>query len=98
MSLCGPSDYRYCWNVHRDFASQRLLDSLPSIFHRRCAMQAHGDMLRKFKPFNDVDEHFLAQLATKLRLEICAPHRPPARSDRPVSSRPSDRFVRIRIG
>ena len=32
-------------------------------------MQAHGKMLRNFPPFAAVDEHFLAMLATKLKLE-----------------------------
>ena len=65
--------YRYCWNCHRDFAAQKLLDSLPAIFQRRCALLAHGRILRSFEPLAEADEHFLAQLSTKLRLEVFLP-------------------------
>jgi hypothetical protein len=32
--------YDHCWACHQDFAAQRLMDDLPSVFKRRASLQA----------------------------------------------------------
>ena len=65
--------YEYCWTRHRDFAAQTLLESLPTVFQRRCAMAAHEEKLRRFAPFAQSDERFIASLSTKLKPEVYMP-------------------------
>ena len=65
--------YEYCWTRHRDFAAQSLLNRLPSVFQRRCTMSAHEEKLRRFAPFAQSDERFIASLTTKLRAEVYMP-------------------------
>ena len=65
--------YEYCWTRHRDFAAQSLLNRLPTVFQRRCAMAAHEDKLRRFAPFAHSDERFIASLSTKLQPEVYMP-------------------------
>ena len=57
--------YEYCWVRHRDFASHQLLGSLPAVFSKRVALQAHATMLRQFPPFAEAEERFLAELAVR---------------------------------
>ena len=57
--------YEYCWVRHRDFASHQLMGSLPAVFSKRVALQAHAEMLRQFPPFLEVEERFLAELAVR---------------------------------
>ena len=65
--------YEYCWGRHRDFSAQNLLDDLPSVFQRRCAMNTHEEKLRRFGPFSQADDRFIASLTTKLQPEVYMP-------------------------
>jgi hypothetical protein len=65
--------YEYCWIRHRDFSAQDLLDDLPAVFQRRCAFMVHEQKLRRFGPFSNADERFVAALTTKLRPEVYMP-------------------------
>ena len=57
--------YEYCWSAHRDFSAQVLMDELPAVFQRRCAMAVHEEKLRRFGPFSQADDNFVAALTTK---------------------------------
>eukprot|EP00327_Prymnesium_parvum_P000731 CAMPEP_0182847736 /NCGR_PEP_ID=MMETSP0006_2-20121128/28621_1 /TAXON_ID=97485 /ORGANISM="Prymnesium parvum, Strain Texoma1" /LENGTH=740 /DNA_ID=CAMNT_0024978097 /DNA_START=384 /DNA_END=2606 /DNA_ORIENTATION=- len=63
----------YCWVRHRDFAAHQLVKKLPSVFSSSLAVQVYGDMLRAFPIFANVDDHFLANMATKLKPEVYQP-------------------------
>lgn len=65
--------YEYCWLRHRDFSAQALLDELPDVFQRRCAFIVHEQKLRRFGPFAQADERFVAALSTKLHPEVYMP-------------------------
>ena len=51
------SYYQYCWTRHRDFAAQNLLDDLPAVFQRRCAMHSHEARLRTVGPRGHAHAH-----------------------------------------
>jgi hypothetical protein len=65
--------YEYIFARHRNFSVQRLLDELPEVFQRRCAMSVHEAKLRRFAPFETADQGLISELATKLQPEVYMP-------------------------